>query len=508
MSKGLKYTGIVIGLIIAFLIIAAVLLTTLVTPKDVVGYADKYVYQKTGHHLTIKGKAGWSFFPWIGFDATHIELSNPPGFGDAPLATIGDLRIKVQLMPLFRGKVNIGTIVLDNSNFNLITNKQGQTNFQSLTALSASSNSTPSATATTSKGAPMAISVASIQIHDANIINMNQQTNQTSKIQHFNLETGSFASLENVDIKSSLEMSSSQSNSVNKVRFTGTLNINPNAHTFTMNDFDLRDDIIRQGLPNLLLKVTAILNANMQTQVLTLNQLKASLANLVLTGSFTARNFLATPSFNLVLNSNSASVAELTRALTGKGGGSGQLKFSANLNTSGATQQALTKNLNGGGQFSLNNLALATRMNQYINDGIKRSNRGDNYQGDTTKSVSIWSNYTVRGGIIYINSLTTSLKNPIITGGGSVNLMTQGLAITLNASTTISISHNAIPIHFPIYVGGTISNPTFTPDTNAIAGQIIAYFAKNLLQAPLKGVIGTVKSGGKALPFKIPFFGN
>lgn len=504
MSKLIKFALSIIGAIILLFVIAAVLFTTLLSPKDALHYADNSIYQKTGHHLIIHGKASWSFFPWLGFEATHLEISSTSGFQGPALATIGEMQIRVKLIPLFKHHLEIGNIIIKNANFNLITNKAGTSNWQN----SNNRDSNASNNSSAAKAAALSFTIAGITIQNANLNLVDQKAGSNTRIQKFNLTTSGISGHSDIDIKSDLQLISGQAaGTINNISFTGTLHTDQASQSLQLPDLNLQDKITRPNLSPLLIKITGNLQANGNAQTATITNLNISLANLILTGSLNATNILATPTLNLNLTSNSASVAELTRALNGSSSVSGTLKFNINATTSGASQAILTKNLNGNGQFNLSNLALATKMNQYINDGISRAKRSGSFNGDTTKYVSIWAPFSIRNGILYNPSLSTSLKSPRISGSGQVNLMSQAVSYRLNASMTISIGKNQIPVTFPIYVGGTLSNITFTPDTNAIAGQIVAYFAKNLLQNGIKNLLQGPQ-GGSGIPIKVPFFGN
>lgn len=506
MSKLIKYPLIILGALIALFVVAAIIFTTLISPKDALKYADNSIYQKTGHHLTIKGKASWSFFPWLGFDATQLEISNSPGFQGPALASIGEMQIRVKLIPLFSGKIQVGDVVVKNSNFNLITNKAGVNNWQN----PAGNKAEPASDASDAvKAAPIAISVASIDIQNANVNLSNQQAGSATRIQKFNLTTGEINGPRDIQIKSSLQLLSAQAaGTVNNISFNGVLHTDSVNQSFSIPNLNLQNRISRPKLSDLLVKLSGALQVNFKNQTAAINNLQISVANLILSGKFSAANIFATPAFNFNLVSNSASVAELSRAINGSAGASGSLKLNISGSTSGGSSTALIKNLNGSGQFNLDGLALATKMNQYINDGISRSKRGGTYNGDNTKYVSISAPFSIRNGILYNSSLSTSLKSPRISGSGQVNLMSQAVSYRLNASMTLSIDKQQIPISFPIYVGGTISNLTFNPDTNAIAGQIVAYFAKSLLQNGIKNLLQGPQGGGSKIPIKIPFFGN
>ena len=81
MKKTLKILAIVFGGLLALLIVLAVALTLLFDPNDYKRDIIKLVKDKTGRELTIEGKLGWSFFPWIGIETGRLARSNAPGFG-------------------------------------------------------------------------------------------------------------------------------------------------------------------------------------------------------------------------------------------------------------------------------------------------------------------------------------------------------------------------------------------------------------------------------------------
>jgi len=515
MSKALKYTGIVIGIIIAIFIILAIILSQVLSPKTLIKQLDSYLVEKTGQHLVVKGKSGLSFFPWLGFNGHDITITSPKGF-DKPLAQIGDLQVKVKLMPLLSGDVRIGRVVMKEATFNLITDKTGKTNWQGLANLSNNQKAKQSAQPKTKTkqaakaAAPIALSIAKIDIQNANIISTNLKTKETSRIQRFNLETGGIDSFDNIAIKASLQSSSSKSKTVNHVNFSGTLHVNPETKTFKMDNFSLENQSYSGKRTGANINVTGHLNGDMSKQAITLNKMRISVANLVLSGKAKIAKFMSRPVYSINFASNKVSISKLSRTLTGRSGGSGSLKISANITTSGSTQRSIIKNMRGSGKFSVTGLSLGNKVNSYIDKGISSSKRGRGKVKRTSgaaKSISLWGSFTLKNGILYNPRLSTSLKNPKVYGGGRVNLLTQRINYTLQASTVLRLppNHN-IPIKFPIYVTGTLSNPQIKPDTGKIAGQIAAYFIKNILNNAIKGAIQGKTKG--RVPISIPIFGR
>jgi AsmA protein len=149
MAKVLKITGIVILVLIMLIGIGIFSLVHFVDPNKFKNQIDKAVYDTTGHHLTINGNVSWSFFPWLGFKVTDIELSNASGFGDKPFAKANKIDISLQVMPLLSGKIDVSNIELDGLQINLQRNVSGVgnwTDFSTKASISPTSQAQPVST--------------------------------------------------------------------------------------------------------------------------------------------------------------------------------------------------------------------------------------------------------------------------------------------------------------------------------------------------------------------------
>ena len=91
-----------IGVLILLGLLAAVLLPLLFDEQDLKNAISKEVYQQTGRELSIEGALDFSVFPWLALEVGDLSLSNAEGFGEQPLAEIGQARVGVALMPLLR----------------------------------------------------------------------------------------------------------------------------------------------------------------------------------------------------------------------------------------------------------------------------------------------------------------------------------------------------------------------------------------------------------------------
>ncbi|MFV2061771.1 MAG: AsmA family protein, partial [Gammaproteobacteria bacterium] len=143
MKKIIKITAITTAIILLLLVISPFIVAMIIDPNDYKEDISKLVFDKTGRTLTIKGDLNYSLFPWLGVNLGELQLSNSSvkGFSKTAFAKIKSADVRVKIMPLFNGKVEVDKIVLAGLNLTLEKNKHGVTNWQDLiTKTQANSN--------------------------------------------------------------------------------------------------------------------------------------------------------------------------------------------------------------------------------------------------------------------------------------------------------------------------------------------------------------------------------
>ncbi len=128
----LKWAAISLGSLIALIVIAIVIIPHIVNLGPVKHEIERVASNGTGRTVTIKGPLSLSLFPWVGFDAEDVSVSNAPGFGDKPLVHVKEADIHVQLLPLIVRNVKVSGITLDQLSVNLARNKNGTANWSGL----------------------------------------------------------------------------------------------------------------------------------------------------------------------------------------------------------------------------------------------------------------------------------------------------------------------------------------------------------------------------------------
>lgn len=187
--KALKYLIVTVITIVVLAILTLVGVALFVNPNHFKAQIINEVDKVTGRHLTINGNIRWSFFPWLGLGVQDVSLSNAPGFGQEPFASLGEMDVSVKFLPLLHGSVNIGTVKLTNLQMNLVKQTNGKTNWDDLMAMGSQgalpSPQTASAQSTVASNAPTSVDknklaqmvVSQIIINNAKISWQNQQKN-------------------------------------------------------------------------------------------------------------------------------------------------------------------------------------------------------------------------------------------------------------------------------------------------------------------------------------------
>lgn len=132
MKPVVKY-GVIAAVVIAVLLGAvAAVLYSVVDTEFIKREAARAAKEQTGRDLVFKGDVSISVFPWLGVKLGPLALSNAAGFGDAPMAEIASTEVKVKLLPLFSGTVEVGSVLVDGLALNLGRDKGGRTNFDDI----------------------------------------------------------------------------------------------------------------------------------------------------------------------------------------------------------------------------------------------------------------------------------------------------------------------------------------------------------------------------------------
>lgn len=239
MKKLIKILGITIGIVFALLIATAIAVSVFFNPNDYKGDISALVKEKTGRDLNIEGKISLSFFPWIGLEVGKTELSNAPGFGKEPFASVKHVGVKVKLLPLFSKRVVMDTVMLDGLNLNLARDKQGRSNWQDLAGANKKSAATPPPK---SSGGPaiVGIDISGIKVTDAHIVWDDRQNGAHWTVDKLNLKTGNLGSGKPMDLDLSFDVRDKADARPRRLELNSVVALNTEAQTLDVSKFTLK----------------------------------------------------------------------------------------------------------------------------------------------------------------------------------------------------------------------------------------------------------------------------
>ncbi len=193
--RALKIAGYVVGALVALIVVALVLVLIFVDPNDFRDDIEQLVERETGRDLTLTGDLKLSVFPWIALEVGPASLGDAPGFGDEPFVSIQEARVAARLLPLLRGKIEVGEVRLVGARVRLITDEEGRTNWADLGEQEAQTTQEQS-------DQPAELpTIAGLDIRDAAVVMENRQEKSRHTIRDFNLTTGRLASGEPFDFE-------------------------------------------------------------------------------------------------------------------------------------------------------------------------------------------------------------------------------------------------------------------------------------------------------------------
>ena len=98
-------------------------------PNDYRDELEAMVEDATAREFSIDGDLSLTIFPWLGIETGRLRLGHPAGFGDDDFASVDSAVARVRLLPLLRGRTEIGTVALQGLELNLARDADGRGNW-------------------------------------------------------------------------------------------------------------------------------------------------------------------------------------------------------------------------------------------------------------------------------------------------------------------------------------------------------------------------------------------
>ena len=128
--RGVKILGFIVGGVVALFVVALICVWLFVNPNSYKGRIAQEVKQATGRDLALDGDIKLSVFPWIALELGPASLGNPPGFGSEPFVSVRHVALRVKLLPLLHGQLEVGRLEIDGMDLRLKKGAQGKGNWE------------------------------------------------------------------------------------------------------------------------------------------------------------------------------------------------------------------------------------------------------------------------------------------------------------------------------------------------------------------------------------------
>ena len=179
-------------------VVGAVIIVALVAPMFIPlnsykGLIAEKAKAATGRDLKIDGDISLSLLPMPSVSVAGIKFGNAPGASTPDMATLDKVRVKVALMPLLGGNIEISEIVLEKPVIVLEKLKDGSANWQIKPAgdqagTVSSSTAVPAPAGSTPASSGMNIAVDGASIEDGTIIYRDATTGSEQKVENVNVD--------------------------------------------------------------------------------------------------------------------------------------------------------------------------------------------------------------------------------------------------------------------------------------------------------------------------------
>jgi AsmA protein len=132
MNKAIKWLLITLGVLVALVIAALLVIPMFVDMQKYKPAIEKRVSEATGRPFAIGGDLNLSLFPWVGISFSDLQLGNPPGFEEKDFVKVKSFEVRVKLLPLISKDIQVERFVLEGPRIVLEKNKKGRANWEGL----------------------------------------------------------------------------------------------------------------------------------------------------------------------------------------------------------------------------------------------------------------------------------------------------------------------------------------------------------------------------------------
>jgi AsmA protein len=179
--KGLlKWTVIIVAIVIVGVIAALLITPQFIDTAEFKAPIEQYVSDATGRPVSIGDDIELSLFPWAGVSFSDLEIGNTEGFDDSKFLSVKAAEVRIKLLPLLSLRVLIDRIIINEPHISLVTDKNGEVNWNFSKETAQPETSDRSGTKDTSRLPIASLLVEKIRVTNA-VVTITDQRNDTRR---------------------------------------------------------------------------------------------------------------------------------------------------------------------------------------------------------------------------------------------------------------------------------------------------------------------------------------
>ena len=304
-----KFLGLLLLGLLLVIVALGFALTHLFDPNDYKDEIRQLARDKANVELELKGKIGWSLFPWLGLELHDTSVASVAA-PQQPLADIGMLGLSVRVLPLLRREVQMSDIRVDGLSLRLERDAQGHGNWQDLgrpakaaptpkeqPTGATSPAATPAPAPAKQAGPTLKLDIDSLAMSNARIDYRDAKSGRSYTLEGIDLRTGAIR--EGAPIPLTLKGYFGTNQPLLRARgeLTASLRFDTALKRYQLEDANLKGELSGAPLANQTLAFSAHgqLLADLAAQVAEWNSLKLTANQLSALGELKVRDLDKTP---------------------------------------------------------------------------------------------------------------------------------------------------------------------------------------------------------------------
>jgi AsmA protein len=288
MGKLLKVIVGLIALAAALIIALALVLPFIINPNDFKGRIAEAVQENTGRTLNIDGDISLSVFPWLGLEIGPTRLSNAPGFGDQPMASIQQVQVRVKLLPLLHKQVEMDTVRLSGLNLQLGRDARGRNNWDDLLGKTGEKSPAVAEQPAGKSGSPLAgLAIGGLEVTNARVLWDDRSTGSRYELSDLSFTTGAIDPGKPFDLDLRFAMTATKPAVTGRTDLSGRVLIAESLRALNIDDAELKLDLQGDAVPGgrQQLALTTAVAVDLERHVLEMPKLSLKMLGLNIRGN-------------------------------------------------------------------------------------------------------------------------------------------------------------------------------------------------------------------------------